>query len=91
MSNVVTLSAGGAKKLGSEIIRRLHLKVDDPVVIVEGEDFILVKRAVEGNAAERFGALAAKTAQRFEDPEVTAGDVDHAVRCARESSYTPTS
>ena len=86
MSNTLAVSTIGPSELGAEIVRRLRLKAEEPVLIVEGEDFVLVKRAPTDSPLERFDVLAAETAERFRQLNVTPDDVDAAVRWARESS-----
>jgi len=86
MSESLAVSTLGPSELGAEIVRRLRLKAEEPVLIVEGEDFVLVKRAPTQSPLERFEALAAETAERFRDRKITPEDVDAAVRWSRESS-----
>ena len=86
MSNTLAVSTIGPSELGAEIVRRLRLKAEEPVLIVEGEDFVLVKRAPSQIPLERFEALADETAERFRERKVTPEDVNAAVRWSRESS-----
>jgi hypothetical protein len=86
MSEPLTGATCVSTELGVEIVRRLRLKAEEPVLIIEGEDFVLVKRAPAQSPLERFEALAAETAERFQDRKITPDDVDDAVRWSRESS-----
>lgn len=84
MSDAVAVSTIEPTQLGAEISRRLRLKIDEQVLIVEGTDFVLVKRAPSEKPLERFKALAAETADRFQELDISPEDVDDAVKCARE-------
>lgn len=86
MSEPLAVSIIGPAELGAEIVRRLRLKAGEPVLIVEGGDFVLVKRAPTQRPLERFEALAAETAERFQDRRITSEDVDDAVRWSRKLS-----
>ena len=86
MSTTMAVSATDPSELGAEIVRRLRLKAKEPVLIVEGDDFVLIKRAPIENPLERFDAITAKAAARFQELNVTPKDVDDAVRWARGSS-----
>lgn len=86
MSRVVTLVAEQAADLGHEIQRHLGLHSGDPLVLIEGEDFVLVKKASARSLTERFDRLSAETRRRFEHLRLGSEDVEHAVAWARESS-----
>lgn len=85
MRDPVSVSTTGPSQLGAEIARR-RLKVDEPLLLVEGGDFVLVKRASTERPVARFEALAAETAERFQEGEGTPEDVDAADSWVRESS-----
>jgi hypothetical protein len=83
-SNVKTVPSD---RLEAEIFEHLELVSGDPLLLIEGEDFVLVKRAARSTSAvERFEKLAAETRERFESQGVEPEDVERAVRWARESS-----
>jgi hypothetical protein len=86
MSDPVAVSTIGPSQLGAEIVRRLRLKEDEPVLLVEGADFVLVKRAPTESPLERFEALAAETHKRAQELGITPEDVEDAIRWARASS-----
>ena len=85
MSRVVTLVAGEPRELSLEIEHHLDLRSGDPLVLIEGDDFVLVKKAASGDLVERFDELAARTEARFERLGVTPEDVEDAIAWARES------
>ncbi|MHB8763740.1 MAG: hypothetical protein ACYDA8_05290 [Deferrisomatales bacterium] len=91
MRDPVAVSTIGPAQLGAEIARRLRLKGDEPVLLVEGSDFVLVKRAPTESPLERFESLAAETHKRAQELGITPEDVEDAIRWARGSSWTPTS
>ena len=86
MSEPLAVATLGPAELGAEIVRRLRLKAEEPVLIVEGEDFVLVKRAPTQSPLKRFEALAAETAERFRDRKITPEDINDAVRWSHKSS-----
>jgi bifunctional DNA-binding transcriptional regulator/antitoxin component of YhaV-PrlF toxin-antitoxin module len=85
MSSVRTVRAGEVGNLGSEIREHLALKAEDSLVLVEGEDFVLVKRA-GAPARERFEEISSRTQSRFERLSLEPDEVERAVQWARESS-----
>jgi antitoxin component of MazEF toxin-antitoxin module len=82
----LVLAKGAAAQLGAEIARRLGLTADETVMLVEGEDFVLVKRPPSAVPADRFEVLAERTQRRFEEEGVSGDDVERAIRWARDSS-----
>ena len=62
------------------------LTADETVMLVEGEDFVLVKRPPSAVPADRFEVLAERTQRRFEEEGVSGDDVERAIRWARDSS-----
>jgi bifunctional DNA-binding transcriptional regulator/antitoxin component of YhaV-PrlF toxin-antitoxin module len=85
MSRVKTVSPGKIDSLGIEIREHLELKSGDSLVLIEGEDFVLVKRAGTSRQ-ERFEEISARTRSRFERLGLEPDEVERAVRWARESS-----
>jgi len=85
MSRVKTVPPENIDNLGPEIRERLALKSGDSLVLIEGEDFVLIKRA-EASPRERFEEIAAQTRSRFERLGLEPDEVERAVRWARESS-----
>lgn len=85
MSDPLAVSTIGPSQLGAEIARRLRLTIDEPVLIVEGSDFVLVKRAPTESPLDRFRALAAETHKHVQEAGLTAETVDEAIRWARAS------
>lgn len=85
MSRVKTVPPESIETLGIEIREHLDLKSGDSVVLVEGEDFVLVKRA-SAAPRERFEEISARTRSRFERLGLEPDEVERAVRWARESS-----
>ena len=85
MSSVRTVRAKEVGNLGSEIREHLALKAEDSLVLVEGEDFVLVKRA-GAPARERFEEISSRTQSRFERLSLEPDEVERAVQWARESS-----
>ena len=85
MSRVKTVPPEGIENLGPEIRERLALKPGDSLVLIEGEDFVLVKRAGTP-PRERFEVLSAQTRSRFERLGLEPDEVERAIRWARESS-----
>ena len=83
MSRVRTLKRS---QVESEIRKHLDLHTEDSVVLVEGEDFLLLKKSHTVPPEERFQQLCAETEKRFRERHVTPEDVDDAIRWARESS-----
>jgi|GEM_PF-6323642 hypothetical protein len=69
-----------------EKIEKLFDTRSDSVVLVEGDDFLLVKQAHSVPPEERFRQLCDETQSRFEQTGVTPKDVEDAIRWARESS-----
>lgn len=87
MSRVVTWAAGEAQEdLSLEIRRHLDLRTGDPLVLIEGQDFVLVKKTASADPVERFDGLASRTRRRFEELQVAPEDIDEAVAWARGSS-----
>ncbi len=87
MSRVVTLVTGEPQEdLSLEIRRHLDLRTGDPLVLIEGEDFVLVKKTTSADPVERFDELASRTRRRFEELQVAPKDVDEAIAWARGSS-----
>jgi bifunctional DNA-binding transcriptional regulator/antitoxin component of YhaV-PrlF toxin-antitoxin module len=85
MSHVKTLPPESVENLGSEIREHLALKSDDSLILIEGEDFVLVKRA-GASPRERFREISAETRSRFERLGLEPDEVERAIRWARESS-----
>jgi bifunctional DNA-binding transcriptional regulator/antitoxin component of YhaV-PrlF toxin-antitoxin module len=85
MGRVKTVPPEGIEKLGSEIRDHLALKSDDSLILIEGEDFVLVKRA-GATPREHFEEISARTRSRFERLGLEPAEVERAVRWARESS-----
>jgi bifunctional DNA-binding transcriptional regulator/antitoxin component of YhaV-PrlF toxin-antitoxin module len=85
MSRVKTVRADEIGDLGIEIREHLALKAGDSLVLVEGEDFVLVKRA-GAPARERFEEISSRTQSRFERLGLEPDEVERAVQWARESS-----
>jgi len=83
MSRIKTVSSD---RLEAEIFGHLDLESGDPLVLVEGGDFVLVKRAAAPALADRFEKLASETRERFEELGIEPDDVERAVRWARDSS-----
>jgi len=86
MSRVVTLTTGERRDLSLEIERHLELSTGDSLVLIEGEDFVLVKKAAAPDPVERFDALAARTRERFNELGLTPDDLEDAGAWARGSS-----
>jgi hypothetical protein len=86
MSRVITLVAGESRNLSQEIERHLSVRTGDPLVLIEGHDFVLVKKAASVDPVERFDDLAARTRARFERLDVGPDDMDGAIAWARGSS-----
>ena len=82
MSRVKTVAP---EHVGDEILEHLEIRREDSLVLVEGDDFVLVKRA-RSSPFERFERLADKTRKRFQRLEIAPEDVEQAVKWARESS-----
>jgi bifunctional DNA-binding transcriptional regulator/antitoxin component of YhaV-PrlF toxin-antitoxin module len=85
MSRVKTVRAEEIGDLGIEIREHLALKAEDSLVLVEGEDFVLVKRA-GAPPKERFEEISARIQSRFERLSLEPDEVERAIRWARESS-----
>jgi bifunctional DNA-binding transcriptional regulator/antitoxin component of YhaV-PrlF toxin-antitoxin module len=85
MSAVKTLPPERIGDLGARILDHLELRSGDSLVLIEGEDFVLVKRA-PATVRDRFEELSTETRERFERLGVEPEDVERAVRWARESS-----
>lgn len=85
MSRVKTVPPGEIGNLGSEIREHLALRANDSLVLVEGEDFVLVKRA-GAPPQERFEEISSRTQSRFERLGLEPDEVERAVQWARESS-----
>lgn len=83
MSRVKTVPSS---RLEAEIFKHLDLESGDPLVLIEGGDFVLVKRATAPSPAERFDELAAQTEGQFERLGIEPDEVERAVRWARDSS-----
>lgn len=87
MSRVVTLVAGESRNLSQEIERHLSIRSGDPLVLIEGNDFVLVKKASSVvDRVDRFDELAARTRSRFQELGLSLKDVDDAISWARGSS-----
>lgn len=86
MTRLLTLSEEGPGDFGSAITQHLGLQTGDSVVVVEGDDYVLVKRAVVASPVRDFDELASRTRQRFEALGIEPQDVEDAVRWARGSS-----
>ena len=82
MSRVKTVSSD---RVGTEILEHLEIQKDEALVLLEGDDFVLVKRA-RPSPLERFEGLASETRERFQRLQITPEDVEQAVKWARESS-----
>lgn len=85
MSRVKTVPPEAIADLGSEIVGHLALKADDSLVLIEGGDFVLVKRA-GAPSRERFDEIASRARNRFERLGLEPDEVEQAVRWARGSS-----
>lgn len=85
MSRVVTLVAGEPHDLSLEIERHLCIRSGDPLVLIEGDDFVLVKKASSADRAERFDELASRTRSRFQELGLSPKDVEDAITWARGS------
>jgi bifunctional DNA-binding transcriptional regulator/antitoxin component of YhaV-PrlF toxin-antitoxin module len=83
MSRVKTVPSS---RLEAEIFKHLDLESGDPLVLIEGGDFVLVKRATTPSLVERFDKLATETEERFEQSGIEQDEVERAVRWARDSS-----
>lgn len=86
MSRVLTLPASQLGSLGDEILRLLGLQPKEPLVLIQGEDFVLVKKTKAASLSARFEELSAKTRERFEGLDLAPDEVENAVRWARGSS-----
>lgn len=73
-------------QIEEEIRRHFDLRSEDSVVVIEGEDFLLLKKAYSVAPEDRFRRLCAETETRFQKTGVTPKDVEEAIRWARESS-----
>ena len=82
MSRVRTLKRD---QVESEVQRHLDLHTDDSVVLVEGEDFLLLKRNHTVPPEEGFQQLCAETEKRFRERRATPEDIDDAIRWARQT------
>jgi hypothetical protein len=82
MSRVKTVSSD---RVGTEILEHLEIRQDESLVLLEGADFVLVKRA-RSSPLERLEGLASKTRERFQRLQIEPEDVEQAVKWARESS-----
>ncbi len=85
MSNVKTVPPDKIEDLGSEISQHLRLKDGDSLVLIEGDDFVLVKRAAISRV-DRFEKLSLETRMKLERLGVGPEEAERAVRWARESS-----
>lgn len=85
MSRVRNISPEEIGTLGSEIAQHLAPQAKDSLVVIEGEDFVLVKRA-SAPPLERFEEISSRTRSRFERLGLEPDEVERAVRWARESS-----
>lgn len=83
MSRVKTVPSD---RLEAEIFEHLALGSGDALVLIEGTDFVLVKRATAPELVERFERLASETRERFEKLGIEPEEVERAVRWARDSS-----
>lgn len=82
MSRVKTVPSD---RLKAEIFEHLDLASGDALVLIEGNDFVLVKRVMTPALMERFEKLASETREHFEELGIEPEDVERAVRWARES------
>ncbi|HWM89194.1 MAG TPA: hypothetical protein VN493_00355 [Thermoanaerobaculia bacterium] len=73
-------------RLEAEIFEHLDLASGDALVLIEGSDFVLVKRATVPALVERFEKLASETREHFEELGIEPEEVERAVRWARDSS-----
>jgi hypothetical protein len=73
-------------EIEGEIQRHLDLRSEDSVVLIEGDDYLLVKKTHSVAPEDRFRQLCVETETRFQKAGVTPKDVEDAVRWARESS-----
>jgi hypothetical protein len=85
MSHVKTVPPERIGNLASEILEHLELQAEDSLVLIEGEDFVLVKRAGTP-PAQRFEEIASRTRGRFERLGLETDEVERAIRWARGSS-----
>jgi hypothetical protein len=83
MSRIKTVPSD---RLEAEIFEHLDLESGDPLVLVEGVDFVLVKRAASPALVGRFDELASETSKRFEELGIEPDDIERAVRWAREGA-----
>ena len=86
MSRVVTLASEEFASLSDKIQRHLGLHSGEALVLIEGDDFVLVKRASSVSLSERFKKLSSETRERFKKLDLGPDEVERAVRWARESS-----
>jgi hypothetical protein len=85
MSRIKTIPGDRMQEVGAEILGHLAPQPGDSLVLIEGDDFVLVKRASRP-LSQRFEELADATRERFEQLGIEPDDVTSAVRWARESS-----
>jgi hypothetical protein len=83
MSRVKTVPSD---RLETEIFKHLDLAAGDALVLIEGNDFVLVKRATEPPLVERFDKLATEVSEQVEEYGVEPEEVERAVRWASDSS-----
>ena len=62
------------------------MRAGDSLVLIEGDDFVLVKRAPSTSSQEVFEKLSSATQDRFARLGLTPDEVVRAVQWARESS-----
>jgi hypothetical protein len=86
MSRVRTLLKTELSEVGPAILQHLQPQSEDSFVLIEGDDFVLVKRASVRSPLQRFEKLASQVQERFADRNLGDEDVERAVRWARESS-----
>ncbi len=86
MSAVVTMIGGESGNLSLEIESHLGLSSGEPLVLIKGDDFVLVKKTAFRSPIEKFDNLATGTRERFDKLGLTEEDVKDAVAWARASS-----
>ncbi len=83
MSCVVTMKGGEPAMLSLEIESHLGLSSGEPLVLIKGDDFVLVKKTTFPGPIEKFDKLATRTRERFDKLGLTEEDVKDAVAWAR--------
>jgi len=84
MEKVITVDESGNFKIPSEIERSLDLRKDDKLFVLDGKDFIIIKKMKQPSLSERYITLSNKIAKNFEEKGVNEADVAEAIKWARE-------